>query len=868
MKKHSNEFKNAIKEINEIDSKIIYTIDGNENILTIDDLNSVTPTFQGNILKSVMKELDVDSNIDIPIGTEINYQFGVKVGNEFEYLNYGNYIVYNSEKQEDLNSYKITCYDKLLYSMKQNEDLGVTYPLTIREYTKALCDKIGLEFKNENDTFANYNRVVSQELFVGLEYTYRDILDQLAQVTASTICLDEDDKVEIRYINSTDDTIDEAYLNSVNVDFGQKYGPINSIVLSRSAGSDNVYKDDPVSVDENGRNEIKITDNQFMNWNDRADYLPDILNKLDGLEYYINDFSSFGIGYLDLCDRYNIKIGENNYSCILFNDEFNVTQGLEEVIHTDMPEETETDYTKADKTDRKINGVSLTVDKQQNEIKALAEKVQDISRNVTGSNEVVIENAVENIIYSVILSGNVDYPIVGGGTLGSAATKVSIAKTGASMVKKMAEYIKSLIVGTFKVNKPILYVYKDDEIYGKYELPIKHLYSLGTIRDELQIIAGQCTLVQKIGINNDGSKYILKNPITKDLGKLEIIIPDGDSTIKINDMYINVTYLIKNQYTDVFATKLYVNSSVTTTAEKTIIESNAYTDNETLKLQGQIDVSAGQVVLKADANGNIVKAELIANPKDGTAFNVKADNINFEGKNFNLTSDNMTINSTKFSVDKDGNATMGNANITGGSILLDAPSGDYAKIQVGKANSYSKLAPIYYNIYGNNKLRTQLAWNGIFLYDGFGKGETANLLSSVISFKVNEETQAYMNNDGIVGAYTYNNLSLASKKKNFEKLENALSIVKNIDIYKFNYKQEDDNAKKHMGFVIGEGFNYSHEITSVNKEGEETGADLYSMISLCLQAVKEQQEIIEQLQEKISNLELHLKNDKMKESDK
>lgn len=844
MKKHSNEFKNAIKEINEIDSKITYTIDGNENILTIDDLNSVTPTFQGNILKSVMKELDVDSNIDIPIGTEINYQFGVKVGNEFEYLNYGNYIVYNSEKQEDLNSYKITCYDKLLYSMKQNEDLGVTYPLTIREYTKALCDKIGLEFKNGNDTFANYNRVVSQELFVGLEYTYRDILDQLAQVTASTICLDEYDKVEIRYINSTSDTIDEAYLNSVNVDFGQKYGPINSIVLSRSAGSDNVYKDDPISVDENGRNEIKITDNQFMNWNDRADYLPDILDKLDGLEYYINDFSSFGIGYLDLCDRYNIKIGENNYSCILFNDEFNVTQGLEEIIHTDMPEETETDYTKADKTDRKINGVSLIVDKQQNEIKALAEKVQDISRNVTGSNEVVIKNAVENIIYSVILSGNIDYPIVGGETLGSTATKVGIAKTGVSMVKKMAEYVKSLIVGTFKVNKPILYVYKDDEIYGEYELPIKRLYSLGTTRDELQIIDGKCTLIQKIGINNDGSKYILKNPITRDLGKLEIIIPNGDSTIKINDMYINATYLIKNQYTDVFATKLYVNSSVTTTAEKTIIESNAYTDNETLKLQGQIDVSAGQVVLKADANGNIVKAELIADPKDGTAFNVKADNINFEGKNFNLTSDNMTINSTNFSVDKDGKVIAKDIKITGGDIVLHSSqtTSKISVIDVENNNCYFEMAARRWYWKGlNDGLLT--IWNTI---------STPQI--SLLSADGSAETNITAFN---IQTPILNQTSLAKHKKNFEKYSGALEEIKKIDIYKYNLKSENDEDKKHLGFVIGEDYNYSKVITSQNNDGVDT----YSMTSLCLQAIKEQQEIIEQLQEKISNLELQIKND-------
>ena len=381
MKAHTSQFKEDIVTIGrQLDSQITYELNGVTQTLVSEDLNSVTPTFQGAILKSVMKELDLDSNIDIPLGTTLKYQFGVKLldGN-YEYLDYGNYIVYSSEKQEDTSSYKIVCYDKLLYSMKQNEGLGVTYPISVRNYINALCTKLGLKFKNKDDEFANYNRMLDKELYVGLDYTYRDIFDELAQVTASTICLDKNDKVEIRYISNTAvDTIDENFLKDVNVNFGEKYGPINSIVLSRGE-SDNVYLQDENSINDNGLTEIKIKDNQIMNWNDRSDYLPDILEKLDGLEYYLNDFSSTGIAYLDLCDRYNIRVFDNTYSCVMFNDELLVTQGLEENIHTDMPEETQTDYTKADKTDRKINNISIIVDKQQQQIDLLSEKIVDIS---------------------------------------------------------------------------------------------------------------------------------------------------------------------------------------------------------------------------------------------------------------------------------------------------------------------------------------------------------------------------------------------------------------------------------------------------------------------------------------------------------
>ena len=84
--------------------------------------------------------------------------------------------------------------------------------------------------------------------------------------------------------------IDEDYLRNINVTFSQKYGPINSVVLSRSAGSDNVYLRDENSIRQNGLCEVKISDNQIMNFNDRDEYLPELFSKLNGVEYYLNDF--------------------------------------------------------------------------------------------------------------------------------------------------------------------------------------------------------------------------------------------------------------------------------------------------------------------------------------------------------------------------------------------------------------------------------------------------------------------------------------------------------------------------------------------------------------------------------------------------
>lgn len=96
--------------------------------------------------------------------------------------------------------------------------------------------------------------------------------------------------------------------------------------------------------------------------------------------------------------------------------------------------------------------------------------------------------------------------------------------------------------------------------------------------------------------------------------------------------------------------------------------------------------------------------------------------------------------------------------------------------------------------------------------------------------------------------------SKAEDKKDFEKLENALEEVINTEIYSYHLKSQNEEDKKHIGFVIGEDFKYSHLITAENEEKEEIGVDTYSMVSVLWKAVQEQQKQIEKLQKEIEIL--------------
>ena len=209
-----------------------------------------------------------------------------------------------------------------------------------------------------------------------------------------------------------------------------------------------------------------------------------------------------------------------------------------------------------------------------------------------------------------------------------------------------------------------------------------------------------------------------------------------------------------------------------------------------------------------------------------------------------MTGDNTVIKSNNFNVDKNGKMTCTNADvsgtiksnnaiITGGKIAIsgNGDSTDLIRIsEQGNSSHFSYIQPIGAGfVYGSSD-------NAIYIQAGS---------TSILS--VND-------NDGITDIYgsgirtpTLTQTSKAESKKNFEKLENALDIVKKTDIYKYNFKSEEDTSKKHIGFVIGDNYNYAEEITSK----ENNGADIYSLASVCLQAIKEQQEIIEQQQEQL-----------------
>lgn len=356
-------------------------------------------------------------------------------------------------------------------------------------------------------------------------------------------------------------------------------GPINSIVLARAGESDKISKKDQTSIENNGLCELMISENQFMNFNDRADYLQELSDKLFGVEYHLNDFVSTGIMYYDLLDKYNIKIGNTTYSCLMLNDEQDITQGLEENIHTDRPETSETDYKKADTTDRKINQTYLIVDKQNQKIEGvinqigdrtdktttitadidgLASKVStlaDLTNDITGIQSVALANCVEGEVVELHIYGN------------NTVFKYQYLSDDLYLSD-------NLLLGK---DKSIIIITDENGNKTYFNLGIEEvLRQRGDTRDEYILKDGQAQIIRRI--NKDGT--IKDNETTEDLGEFHILLPKGNNTLEIKDFSasIYVKWAVQNEYTDIFATKVELNTSITQTSTSIMTEVNKKVD--------------------------------------------------------------------------------------------------------------------------------------------------------------------------------------------------------------------------------------------------------------------------------------------------
>lgn len=369
----------------------------------------------------------------------------------------------------------------------------------------------------------------------------------------------------------------------------------------------------------------------------------------------------------------------------------------------------------------------------------------------------------------------------------------------------------------------------------EYEIDIEELRTKHDVYDSLVITYNEDYVMRRLSLNEYKALNILETPIKEPLEGLNIELFEGDNYIYLIDVAgekLYAEYLVKNEFNQLYVTKSEMNSAINQSATAIELVVNGKFEN----VDGEIrDINAG-LELKVDKDDNDQVISMI---------NASADEIN-------LTSNRLSIDSTYFKLTKYGHIACQNADIEGSITSNDVYiTGGNIDMQGNSSNPTIRIHT------GNDELE-MYAENFNMTYDYSPYGTIGQFLQKggyyVVNYNNGQSTS--VNYNGI----TTPSLTQTSKeesKKNFEKLtdKEAIEILKNTDIYKYNMKVDDNNKKKHIGFVIGKNYNYSKSITTEDENGEEIGVDTYSMISAAYKVIQMQQEKIEKLEQRLEKLE-------------
>lgn len=352
-------------------------------------------SFEGNLFKTIMKQIEITvKNAGELKDKNVNFQYGIYVNNDFEYIDLGDYYIKDVEDNKGKTELVVTGYDKMIHFMKpfKQSELQLTYPCTMLTLIQKMCEVCGVELYSTD--FFNADLQVDEDYFTAQELTYRDVLEKVAESTVTTIFI-KDNKL---YLHKLEDSpvqkLDSSYLTGLTVK--EKFGPVNALVLGRGDVEDNVETKDDISIAQNGRCEIRFDENEFVEYQ-REQVIDEMFEQIKGLEYYAFEGSDVGVMWLEPCDLIEVEDNEKStYKTIYLSANITINTGISSDIEAGVPEETNTEYKVTTKEEKKTLKVERLAKKNEGKIQDLVQETTKQGKKITE-----VEQTVEGITQTV-----------------------------------------------------------------------------------------------------------------------------------------------------------------------------------------------------------------------------------------------------------------------------------------------------------------------------------------------------------------------------------------------------------------------------------------------------------------------------------
>lgn len=313
---------------------------------------------------------------------------------------------------------------------------------------------------------------------------------------------------------------------------------------------------------------------------------------------------NYGDISLDPWDNISYQLGEKTYNTLMnvnLTYEMNISSTNEVKLPTKQQEQTTNVV--GGNIQSKLSRIGRTIDLINGTIQDLSEKIVDISAQVSGHKEVKLENCSATPLYKLKITGD-----------------DSLLFPNSNIFPSSTTYLKN----------SLLYLNMGESNEKKYDLKIPALRELNGVKDEYILEDTKATLIKRIGLNANLEEYILDEPQIIDLGKMTIELNEGTNILTMPSFpnnYYEVTYLLKNEYTDTFANQAQVSSMINIASVEILIKSKTEILENGDELIASINTKAtGDVLIDASRLAQI-----------------NADKINFNSYDFNVTTQNMKI---------------------------------------------------------------------------------------------------------------------------------------------------------------------------------------------------------------------------------
>ena len=545
-------------------------------------------------------------------------------------------LVVDNVEEVDKDTLKYTLTDKLV-------DLNYYYDASkliaqkggsakMSEILIDMCSKIGLEV-DENINWIDDIDVTWYDNTI----LARDYAGFIAENNAGYIFILPNGKLTIRQHNLAS-KYDINIEDCEDVTIGEKH-VITKIVYDNGTVKYEAGDDTGNTLYINSENVFIINQEQINK----------IYNSINGFTFYSVSTENCPINEkIKAGDVITFIDGENKYPTIATIDlEYNVGWfgGYSLEINTERQDETElignnnkikSIISRLNRDEATLEVISKQTDEHEEQIGKLEVGFNEISqevsetinfiRNVSGNGNIILENANANDIKYLSIKGQISLLF---GNDGQTYGIVPLAEI---------LYPSSTLFGK---NMNLIIEYEEETQVIK--LPFTYLnYISQDVCDELILQDGKASIIRRVGINSNMKKYQLENEVIEDLGELSITLKEGNPKIYLqcfDSAIYNASYMVKNEYTDTFATKVDLNSSIEETSKTITAEVNGKIDTLDKELNAKIElkVSTTDLISEINASADIIR----------------------------LTGNRIIIDSELFKLSEDGKVEMLDASVNG-----------------------------------------------------------------------------------------------------------------------------------------------------------------------------------------------------------